>query len=29
MRYMFTYDMMETVRNTNEWLGASARAMSS
>lgn len=29
MRYMFTYDMMETVRNTNEWLGASARAMAS
>ncbi|MGY6632629.1 MAG: polyhydroxyalkanoate depolymerase [Alkalilacustris sp.] len=29
MRYMFTYDMMETVRNTNEWMGASARAMAS
>lgn len=29
MRYMATYDLMETVRNTNEWLGASARAMSS
>ncbi len=29
MRYMFTYDMMESIRNTNEWLGASARAMAS
>lgn len=29
MRYMATYDMMETIRNTNEWLGASARAMAS
>lgn len=29
MRYMFTYDMMETARNTNEWLGATARAMAS
>jgi len=29
MRYMFTYDMMESLRNTNEWLGASARAMAS
>ncbi|WP_375281038.1 polyhydroxyalkanoate depolymerase [Pseudooctadecabacter sp.] len=29
MRYMATYDLMETMRNTNEWLGASARAMSS
>ena len=27
MRYMLTYDMMETARNTNEWLGATARAM--
>jgi len=26
---MLTYDMMETVRNTNEWLGATARAMAS
>src|SRR6476620_4026766 len=26
MRAMFTYDLMETVRNTNQWLGASARA---
>ncbi len=29
MKGMATYDWMETVRNTNEWLGASARAMSS
>jgi poly(3-hydroxybutyrate) depolymerase len=29
VRYMFTYDMMETARNTNEWLGATARAMAS
>ena len=29
MRYMLTYDMMETLRNTNEWMGASARAMAS
>ncbi|WP_114964787.1 polyhydroxyalkanoate depolymerase [Alkalilacustris brevis] len=29
MRYMFTYDLMETMRNTNEWMGASARAMAS
>jgi len=29
MRYMATYDLMETIRNTNEWLGASARAMAS
>ncbi len=29
MRYMFTYDLMETARNTNEWLGATARAMAS
>ena len=29
MRYMLTYDMMETIRNTNEWMGASARAMAS
>lgn len=27
MRYMATYDMMETMRNTNQWLGASAKAM--
>jgi poly(3-hydroxybutyrate) depolymerase len=29
MRQMATYDLMETMRNTNEWLGASARAMAS
>ena len=26
MKYMMTYDLMESVRNTNQWLGASARA---
>jgi len=29
MRYMAPYDLMETVRNTNEWMGATARAMAS
>lgn len=29
MRYMISYDLMETVRNTNQWLGASALAMAS
>ncbi len=29
MRYMATYDFMESVRNTNEWMGATARAMAS
>lgn len=29
MRYMVTYDLMETVRNTNQWLGASALALAS
>ena len=29
MKYMATYDVMETARNTNEWLGATARAMAS
>jgi poly(3-hydroxybutyrate) depolymerase len=29
MRYMATYDLMETIRNTNEWMGASARAFAS
>ena len=29
MRYMATYDLMETIRNTNQWLGASAVAMGS
>ncbi|APX11041.1 polyhydroxyalkanoate depolymerase [Tateyamaria omphalii] len=27
MRYMMNYDLMETVRNTNQWLGATARAI--
>jgi len=29
MRYMATYDLMETLRNTNQWLGASALSMAS
>ena len=29
MRYMLTYDLMETIRNTNQWAGASAQAMAS
>ncbi|RME97868.1 MAG: polyhydroxyalkanoate depolymerase, partial [Alphaproteobacteria bacterium] len=29
MKQMVTYDLMETMRNTNEWLGASARAFAS
>ena len=29
MKYMMTYDLMETTRNTNQWLGATARAMAS
>ena len=29
MRYMLTYDLMESARNTNQWLGASALAMAS
>ncbi|QBF32781.1 polyhydroxyalkanoate depolymerase [Thalassococcus sp. S3] len=29
MRYMLTYDLMETARNTNQWMGASALAMAS
>lgn len=29
MKGMMSYDLMETIRNTNEWMGASARAMSS
>ncbi|SLN45543.1 hypothetical protein ROA7450_02202 [Roseovarius albus] len=29
MRYMMTYDLMETIRNTNQWLGASALSMAS
>ncbi len=29
MRYMMTYDLMETIRNTNQWLGSTASAMAS
>ena len=29
MRYMATYDMMETIRTTNQWLGATAQALGS
>ena len=29
MRYMATYDWMDTVRNTNQWMGASALAIAS
>ena len=29
MRYMATYDLMETMRTTNQWLGATAQAMGS
>ena len=29
MRQMATYDLMETIRNTNQWLGASALAIGS
>ncbi len=29
MRYMMTYDLMETMRNTNQWMGATASAMAS
>ena len=29
MRYMATYDLMETMRNTNQWLGATAKTMAS
>lgn len=29
MRYMFSYDLMESIRNTNEWMGASAKALAS
>ena len=29
MRYMLTYDLMESLRVTNQWLGASARALCS
>ncbi len=29
MKFMMTYDVMDSMRNTNEWLGASARAFAS
>ena len=29
MKYMATYDLMESLRNTNAWMGASARALAS
>ena len=29
MKYMMTYDLMESVRNTNQWLGATARSFAS
>lgn len=29
MRYMLTYDLMETARNTNQWMGATASAFAS
>jgi len=29
VRYMMTYDLMETARNTNQWMGASAKALAS
>lgn len=29
MRYMISYDLMETMRNTNQWLGSTARALGS
>ncbi|GGG72976.1 polyhydroxyalkanoate depolymerase [Salipiger pallidus] len=29
MRYMATYDLMESLRNTNQWMGATAKAMAS
>lgn len=29
MKYMMTYDLMESVRNTNQWMGATARAVAS
>ena len=27
MKYMLTYDLMESIRNTNQWMGATARAV--
>jgi poly(3-hydroxybutyrate) depolymerase len=29
VKYMLTYDLMESMRNTNQWLGATARAFGS
>ncbi len=29
MKFMMTYDLMETMRNTNAWMGSTARAMAS
>jgi poly(3-hydroxybutyrate) depolymerase len=29
MRYMASYDLMETLRNTNQWMGATAQAFAS
>ncbi|MDG1802577.1 MAG: polyhydroxyalkanoate depolymerase, partial [Paracoccaceae bacterium] len=29
MKYMLTYDFMETIRNANQWLGASVHALGS
>ena len=29
MQIMATYDLMETIRNTNQWMGASAKALAS
>ncbi|WP_417674692.1 polyhydroxyalkanoate depolymerase [Pseudodonghicola sp.] len=29
MRYMLTYDLMETTRNANQWLGATAQSVAS
>ena len=29
MKYMSTYDLMESIRNTNAWMGATARTMAS
>ncbi|OZA00798.1 MAG: hypothetical protein B7Y02_18170, partial [Rhodobacterales bacterium 17-64-5] len=29
MKYMLTYDLLESARNTQEWFGATARAMAS
>jgi poly(3-hydroxybutyrate) depolymerase len=29
MRFMLTYDLMETIRNTNQWMGATAKTVAS